>query len=56
MNEEKQEVITIIQARIKETRMLEEICRMFGIKLDEQRMRNKIGGLMKVIHYIERLP
>jgi len=52
---EKQECILILQARIKEIRQLEQLCLMFGIKLDEQRIRNKIGGIMKVINYIDKI-
>lgn len=54
MNEH-QEVITILHARIKEIRQLEQFCLMLGVKIDEKRIRNKIGGIMKVIAYIEKL-
>jgi len=52
---EKREVITIIQATIRQFRQLEDTLKVFGIKSDELRFRNKIGGLYKVMHYLEKI-
>lgn len=51
--DEKEECILIIQARIREIRYLEKLCQSFGVATDEKRIANKIGGLMKVINYIQ---
>lgn len=53
--DEKEECVLILQARIREIRHLENLCKQLGIVVDEKRIANKIGGLMKVINYIQNM-
>lgn len=49
----KEECIAILNARIEDYRAMEKACSRLGINIDTQRIANIIGGLRKVISFIE---
>ena len=51
---QKDECIAILQARITDLRAIETFFKRFGVEMDKRRIANIIGGLRKVIEYIEK--
>ncbi|NMB81594.1 MAG: hypothetical protein GYA14_07220 [Ignavibacteria bacterium] len=54
LNKDKDECIAILQARITDLRAIETFFKRFGVQMDNKRIANIIGGLRRVIEYIER--
>lgn len=52
--QDKEECIAILQARITDLRAIETFFKRFGVLMDNKRIANIIGGLRRVIEYIER--
>lgn len=51
---DKNECIAILHARITDLRAIETFFKRFGVLMDQKRISNIIGGLRRVIEYIER--
>ena len=52
-NTDKDECIAILHARISDIRALENSNKRLGILTDKKRIANVIGGIRRVIGYIE---